>query len=162
MTGTAGGAGGLRGKRVTVMGLGQFGGGLGVTRWLVSCGATVLLTDRDPEAKLAAPLAQLAPELASGTVTLRLGGHDERDFAGADLVVSAGGTMNREAVVLGTPVWTTFAGELGAVDRALIAAGRLRRLERVGDLVVEPRGPADRPVLRDPALLVDLALSGLR
>lgn len=81
--------------------------------------------------------------------------------AEADLVVSAGGTMNREAVVLGTPVWTTFAGELGAVDRALIAAGRLRRLERAADLVLEPRGPADRPVLRDPALLVDLALSGL-
>ncbi|MFM8613095.1 MAG: DUF354 domain-containing protein [Actinomycetota bacterium] len=81
--------------------------------------------------------------------------------AGADLVVSAGGTMNREAVVLGTPVWTTFAGEIGAVDRALIAQGRLRRLVRADELVVAPRGPADAPVLRDPALLVDLALSGL-
>ena len=39
----------------------------------------------------------------------------------ADLVVSAGGTMNREAVALGTPVWTTFAGRLGAVDEGLIA-----------------------------------------
>jgi len=81
--------------------------------------------------------------------------------AGADLVVSAGGTMNREAVVLGTPVWTTFAGEIGAVDRALIAEGRLRRLVRADELVVAPRGPAGVPVLRDPALLVDLALSGL-
>jgi predicted glycosyltransferase len=81
--------------------------------------------------------------------------------AGADLVVSAGGTMNREAVVLGTPVWTTFAGEIGAVDRALIAQGRLRRLARADELVIAPRGPADAPVLRDPALLVDLALSGL-
>ena len=81
--------------------------------------------------------------------------------AGADLVVSAGGTMNREAVVLGTPVWTTFAGELGAVDRALIAEGRLHRLERVEDLQVAPRGPAAAPMLRDPALLVDLALRGL-
>ena len=41
----------------------------------------------------------------------------------ADLVVSAGGTMNREAVALGTPVWTTFEGRLGAVDERLIADG---------------------------------------
>ena len=50
-------------------------------------------------------------------------------LAGADLVVSAGGTMNREAVVLGTPVYTTFAGRLGGVDERLIAEGRLRPLE---------------------------------
>lgn len=81
--------------------------------------------------------------------------------AGADLVGSAGGTMNREAVVLGTPVWTTFAGEIGAVDRALIAEGRLRRLVRADELVVAPRGPAGVPAPRDPALLADLALSGL-
>ena len=42
----------------------------------------------------------------------------------ADLVVSAGGTMNREAALLGVPTWTTFAGELGAVDRMLIDEGR--------------------------------------
>ena len=55
-------------------------------------------------------------------------------LAGADLVVSAGGTMNREAVVLGTPVYTTFAGRLGGVDERLIAEGRLRPLERAEDL----------------------------
>ena len=38
----------------------------------------------------------------------------------ADAVISAGGTMNREAAVLGVPTWTTFAGELGAVDRWLV------------------------------------------
>lgn len=81
--------------------------------------------------------------------------------ATADVVVSAGGTMNREAVVLGTPVWTTFAGQLGAVDRALIDQGRLLRLERPDDLVLAPRPPAAAPTLRDPALLVDLALNGL-
>lgn len=81
--------------------------------------------------------------------------------ATADLVVSAGGTMNREAVVLGTPVWTTFAGNLGAVDLALIAQGRLRQLTRVEDLVIEPKGSADRAPLRDPAVLVDLAFNGL-
>ena len=48
----------------------------------------------------------------------------------ADLVVSAGGTMNREAVALGTPVYTTFAGRLGAVDEALIRAGGLTADDR--------------------------------
>ena len=60
----------------------------------------------------------------------------------ADLVVSAGGTMNREAVALGTPVWTTFEGRLGAVDERLIAEGRLRRLERAEDVALERRDPA--------------------
>lgn len=60
----------------------------------------------------------------------------------ADVVVSAGGTMNREAAVLGVPTWTTFAGELGAVDRSLVEQGRLRVLEHADDLVVEKRTPA--------------------
>lgn len=49
-------------------------------------------------------------------------------IAYADLMVSAGGTMNREAVALGTPVWTTFEGRLGAVDERLIAEGRMKKL----------------------------------
>ncbi|MEA2255231.1 MAG: uncharacterized protein QOG35_1276 [Solirubrobacteraceae bacterium] len=80
----------------------------------------------------------------------------------ADVVISAGGTINREAVALGTPVWTTFEGRLGAVDERLIAEGRLRRLERAEDLVLVKRAPAatDR-VRRDPALLVELLGSAL-
>lgn len=81
-------------------------------------------------------------------------------MAYADLVVSAGGTMNREAVALGTPVWTTFEGRMGAVDEALIAAGRLRRLERAEDLVLEKRAAAEGDrTRRDPAVLADLLLS---
>ena len=82
--------------------------------------------------------------------------------AGADLVVSAGGTMNREAVALGTPVYTTFAGRLGAVDERLIATGRLRPLASADELAVERKIPdtSDR-VDRDPALLLDLMLSAL-
>ncbi len=60
-------------------------------------------------------------------------------IAFADLVISAGGTMNREAVALGTPVWTTFEGRLGAVDERLIADGRMRRLTRADDVVFERR-----------------------
>jgi UDP-N-acetylmuramoylalanine--D-glutamate ligase len=76
------------GRRVVVMGLGLFGGGLGVTRWLCGQGAQVLLTDRDPADKLAEPLAELAAPIAEGRIELKLGGHDDRDFANADLVVA--------------------------------------------------------------------------
>ena len=81
----------------------------------------------------------------------------------ADLVVSAGGTMNREAVALGTPVWTTFEGRLGAVDARLIAEGRLRRLEYPEQLELTKRaaGGGER-VRRDPALLADLLSAPLR
>jgi predicted glycosyltransferase len=57
----------------------------------------------------------------------------------ADLVLSAGGSMNREAVVLGVPTWTVFAGAMGAVDEALIRAGRMRVLERVEQLEIVKR-----------------------
>ena len=60
-------------------------------------------------------------------------------IAFADLVVCAGGTMNREAVALGTPVFTTFEGRLGAVDERLIAEGRLRRLDARRIVVLERR-----------------------
>src|SRR4051794_21004387 len=80
----------------------------------------------------------------------------------ADLVISAGGTMNREAVALGTPVWTTFEGRMGAVDEALIASGRLRRLARAEDVALEKRaaGPGER-TRRDPELLTELLLAPL-
>jgi uncharacterized protein len=81
--------------------------------------------------------------------------------AAADLVVSAGGTMNREAAALGVPAWTPFAARLGAVDRGLIAAGRLRRLESPEDVVLEPRARGAAPPLRDPEILVELILGAV-
>jgi uncharacterized protein len=77
----------------------------------------------------------------------------------ADLVISAGGTMNREAVALGTPVFTTFEGRLGAVDEALLRDGRLRKLDEPGQIEVERR-PANGGlrVRRDPRELVRLLL----
>jgi predicted glycosyltransferase len=80
----------------------------------------------------------------------------------ADLVVSAGGTMNREAVALGTPVFTTFEGRLGAVDEGLLREGRLRRLSNPEEVVLTKRGaPSSERVRRDPRGLVKLLLSGL-
>jgi predicted glycosyltransferase len=83
-------------------------------------------------------------------------------IAQADLVVSAGGTMNREAVALGTPVYTTFSGRLGAVDERLIEAGRLRPLADPDALELRKRdGPAAERERRDPGLLVDLVLGAV-
>jgi predicted glycosyltransferase len=79
-------------------------------------------------------------------------------IAFSDLVVSAGGTMNREAVALGVPVYTTFAGRLGGVDEALIREGRLRPLTDPRALeLVKRHGDAGR-VRRDPRLMLDLLL----
>jgi predicted glycosyltransferase len=76
-------------------------------------------------------------------------------IAHADIVISAGGTMNREAVALGTPVWTTFEGRMGAVDERLIAEGRMRRLQSADQIELRKRvsGPAER-IRRDPGVLV--------
>jgi uncharacterized protein len=84
-------------------------------------------------------------------------------IAHADLVISAGGTMNREAVALGVPVYSTFEGRLGALDERLIAEGRLRRLSEPGqlDLSRRARGSENARVRRDPGLLVELLMSPL-
>jgi uncharacterized protein len=76
----------------------------------------------------------------------------------ADLVVSAGGTMNREAVALGTPVYTTYGGRLGGVDEALIRSNRLRPLTDPRALALEKKQGQGERVRRDPGLLVDLML----
>lgn len=78
--------------------------------------------------------------------------------AASDFVVSAGGTMNREAAALGVPAYTPFAARLGAVDRSLIAEGRLRRLEDPADVLLERRSRDAPPPLRDPEVLLDLIL----
>jgi uncharacterized protein len=52
----------------------------------------------------------------------------------SDLVISGGGTMNREAAALGVPVYSTFRGPIGAVDRYLAAQGRLVLLESIADV----------------------------
>jgi predicted glycosyltransferase len=84
-------------------------------------------------------------------------------IAFSDLVVSAGGTMNREAVALGTPVFTTFEGRLGAVDERLIAEGRLRKLESAAEVRVVKRtaGSAAERIRRDPRALLALAMAPL-
>ena len=79
----------------------------------------------------------------------------------ADLVVSAGGTMNREAAALGTPVYTTYGGRLGGVDEALIREGRLRPLTDARAIELAKRPREHRLERRDPSVLVDMLLGAL-
>jgi hypothetical protein len=119
-------------------------------------GVQVVLLPRTPEqrAELSRVPGFIVPPHAIDAQSL---------IAHADLVISAGGTMNREAVALGTPVYTTFEGRLGAVDERLITDGRLRKLTDPTELSFAKRQPGDGAVRtrRDPAVLVDLLLSPL-
>jgi predicted glycosyltransferase len=106
-----------------------------VLTWLRERDAQVVLLPRTPEqaASFAGAAGVIVPAKPVDGPSL---------VYAADLVVSAGGTMNREAALLGTPTWTTFAGELGAVDRMLIETGRMQVLTRPDELVVEKRLPS--------------------
>ena len=55
-------------------------------------------------------------------------------IATSDLVISAGGTINREAAALGVPAASIYAGNWAAVDEELVKEGRLRRIENAEDL----------------------------
>lgn len=79
-------------------------------------------------------------------------------IAFSDLVVSAGGTMNREAAALGIPVYTTYGGRLGGVDEALIRSGRLRPLTDPRALELAKRGGEGERVRRDPADMLALLM----
>ena len=121
-------------------------------------GAQTVVLPRTPEqrAELARDGGYIVPEQAIDAQSL---------IAYADLVVSAGGTMNREAVALDTPVFTVFEGRLGAVDEGLIAEGRLRRLEDPDEVRMVKRDPATasgRRVRRDPRLFTDLLTTPVR
>lgn len=125
----------LQGRRVTVMGLGRFGGGAGVTRWLASQGARVLLTDLATEAELAEPLLPLADLLASGAVRTRLGGHDPSDFTDTDLVVAnpavprpRDNPLLQGARQAGVPITT----EIGLLIERLPEGGRTRTIGVTG------------------------------
>jgi uncharacterized protein len=80
----------------------------------------------------------------------------------ADVVVSAGGTMNREAAALGVPVYTTYGGRLGGVDEELIREGRLKPLTDPRALDLHKREAGEgAAVRRDPAEMLRLLLTAL-
>lgn len=87
----------LAGKRVTLLGLGVHGGGVGVARFLAERGAIVTVTDAKPTEELRASIEQLA----GLDIRFVLGGHDERDFtrAGADMVIRNPSVPRRAALL---------------------------------------------------------------
>ena len=75
----------LNSRRVTVLGLGRFGGGIAVARWLCEQGAIVTVTDRDS----AESLAESVAKLDGLPIRFRLGEPRLEDFTAADLVVTS-------------------------------------------------------------------------
>ena len=69
----------------------------------------------------------------------------------SDLVISGGGTMNREAAALGVPVYSIFRGQIGAVDKYLAKTGRLILIERLEDIPTKVLLKRRKPALRDSA-----------
>ena len=65
-------------------------------------------------------------------------------LAASDLVISGGGTMNREAALLGTPAYSIFAGPLGVIDQELIRQGRLTPIRSPEDVDLIPLRAKDR------------------
>jgi len=98
-------------------------------------------------------------DLALPSVIVPDGAVDAQSLiAFSDLVVSAGGTMNREAAALGIPVYTTYGGRLGGVDEALIREGRLRPLTDPRALELVKRSGEGERVRRDPADMLALLI----
>lgn len=101
-------------------------------------------------------LRRSSPELfAAGRIVVPKHAVDGLDLIWySDLVISGGGTMNREAAALGIPVYSLFRGTMGAVDKHLAEAGRLVLLESVRDvreklkLVPRDKTLASRPKQR--------------
>jgi predicted glycosyltransferase len=94
-------------------------------------GARVLLLPRNKnqEKELRAAWTK---DVASGKIVIPAGVEDGMNIIwNSDLVVSGGGTMNREAAAMGVPVYSIFRGPIGAVDRFLESKGRLVLLENV-------------------------------
>lgn len=138
------------------MGLGRFGGGLGLARWLAASGAEVFVTDLEPPERLAAPLAELDALVRQGRVTLQLGGHNISDFTTADLVVANPAVPTpwqnrylRAAAAAGIPVTTEISllaerlphrrrviGITGSVGKSTTSAMTACALKAAGERVV--------------------------
>ncbi len=131
-----------------------------LSRLLAQRGVKVLLLARGGEQREA-----LSARFASSNLFAPREALDGANLvAAADLVVSAGGTMNREAAALGVPAATVYAGRWAAVDEQLVREGRLRRIGTREDLerlrVGKKPGGSPRRRTKARAEVADLILSG--
>ena len=113
----------FRDKKITLMGLGLLGRGVGDAEFLAQCGASVLATDLKTAAELAPSVEYLKKKYAN--ITFRLGSHEMEDFTNCDMVIKAAGVpLNSphldEAFQKGIPIYMSgalfakFAREVGA------------------------------------------------
>src|SRR3990167_1883355 len=112
----------FKNKRITVLGLGLLGRGVGDVEFLATCGAEVLVTDKKSDGELAESVAKLKKY---PNVTFRLGGHQKEDFEKCDLVIkSAGVRLDSPEIVaaraagvpvaMSTALFAKYATEAGA------------------------------------------------
>ncbi|MDX1565078.1 MAG: UDP-N-acetylmuramoyl-L-alanine--D-glutamate ligase [Phycisphaeraceae bacterium] len=140
----------LAGKRVVIMGLGRFGGGVGAARYCCEQGAKVLVTDSLGQADLQSSLDRLADL----PIEYRLGGHDEADFASADVVVVNPGVDRRNNRYLQAANGAATTTEIRLfIDTQCTGAGRLRTIgvtgtagksttvAMIGHILAEAHGP---------------------
>lgn len=113
----------FRGKKITLMGLGLLGRGVGDAEFLAQCGAEVIVTDKKTETELAESVARLKKY---PNVIFHLGGHRVEDFIGAEMVVKAAGipldspeiAAARAAgvqIVMSTALFAKYAADMGAI-----------------------------------------------
>ena len=112
----------FKNKRITVLGLGLLGRGVGDVEFLATCGAEVLVTDKKSDGELAESVAKLKKY---PNVTFRLGGHQKEDFEKCDLVIKSAGVRLDSpeiaaaraagvAVAMSTALFAKYASEAGA------------------------------------------------
>jgi UDP-N-acetylmuramoylalanine--D-glutamate ligase len=151
----------LSNKRVTVVGLGHFGGGIATARWLIEQGAKVLVTDRQPREQL----ADSTEQLADLDVQYRLGEHRIEDFTQTDLVVTSPAVMPTSVFLTaardaGVPVTTEIRlftercparviGVTGTKGKSTTTAMLSRMLERSGGRKIWTGGNIGRSLLSD-------------
>lgn len=179
--------GSFDGQRVTVMGLGRFGGGVGVARFLAAEGADVLMTDLQTEDRLRPAIAELQPLIDAGVVALRLGEHNVSDFTDTDLVIANPAVAKpwenrflRAASAAGVPITTEMRLLIERLDRnriigvtgsagkstttamihhALTALGRRAHLggNIGGSLLDRLHGNADEAIRSDDLICLELS-----
>ena len=146
----------FKNKRVTLLGLGLLGRGVGDAEFLAQCGAQVTVTDKKTEAELAASVEKLKQY---SNVTFHLGGHDSRDFTDTDLVIKAAGVRldspeiasARAAgvpVMMSTALFAKYAMEAGAKIVGITGTrGKTTVAHMIHDSLISAFGKAsaDRP-----------------
>src|SRR5580698_8200263 len=111
----------FQGKKITLLGLGLLGRGVGDAEFLANCGAHLIVTDVKTDLQLAGSMRRLK---TVPNIQFHLGGHQEKDFIDADLVIKAAGVPldsheieiakeHNVPVAMSTALFAKYAMEMG-------------------------------------------------